>query len=69
MEELTNLDDSPLLKELLIMYVTRQYEKKAELDDWHLLQEYNWLKKNNQLNELFIEEALTNSMKDEHCTG
>lgn len=63
MEEITNLDNSPLLKELLIMYVTRQYEKNAELDDWHLLQEYSWLKNNNQLDELFKEECLKNSLE------
>ncbi len=69
MEEVTNLDHSPKLKELLIMYVSRKYEEDAQYDDWHLFQEYSWLKNNNKLDELFKEECLTNRLNDEHYRG
>ena len=69
MEEVTNLEHSPKLKELLTMYVSRKYEEDAQYDDWHLLQEYSWLKNNNKLDELFKEECLTNRLNDEHYRG
>ena len=69
MEKVTDLNHSPMLKELLIMYVSRKYEENARYDDWHLFQEYIWLRDNNLLNELFQEECLTNRLNDEHYTG
>lgn len=66
MEEVTNLDHSALLKELLIMYISRKYQEDAVYDDWHLFQEYSWLRNNNKLDELFKEECLTNRLNDEH---
>jgi hypothetical protein len=45
MEEVTNLEHSPRLKELLIMYISRKYEEDGQYDDWQLYQEYVWLKK------------------------
>ena len=69
MEEVTNLDHSPMLKELLIMYISRKYEEDAIFDEWHLFQEYIWLKNNNQLDELFKEECLTNRLDDENYSG
>lgn len=69
MEEVTDLKHSPRLKELLIMYVSRQYEENARFDDWHLFEEYKLLKRNNQLDELFKEECFTNRMNDEGYTG
>jgi hypothetical protein len=66
MEEVTNLDHSPKLKELLIMYISRKYENDAIFDDWHLFQEYIWLKNNNLIDELFKEDCLTNRLNDEY---
>jgi hypothetical protein len=69
MEEVTNLEHSPRLKELLIMYISRKYEEDGQYDDWQLYQEYVWLKNNNKLDELFKEECLTNRLNDEHYRG
>lgn len=69
MEEVTNLEHSSMLKELLIMYIARKYEEDAQFDDWHLYQEYIWLKDNAQLDELFKEECLSNRLNDEQYTG
>lgn len=69
MEEVTDLNHSPRLKELLIMYVARTYQENARFDDWHLFEEYKLLKRNNQLDELFKEECLTNRLNDEGYTG
>lgn len=69
MEEVTNLDHSPKLKELLIMYIARKYQEDGLYDDWHLFQEYSWLKNNNKLDELFKEECLTNRLNDEYYRG
>lgn len=57
-----------MLKQLLIMYISRKYEREGIFDDWHLFQEYIWLRNNNLLNELFQEESLTNRLKNEHYT-
>lgn len=69
MENVTNLNHNPLLKKLLIMYVSRKYEEDAKNDDWYLFQEYIWLRNNNLLNELFEEECLTNRLNYERYTG
>ena len=69
MEQVTNLNNSPDLEQLLKMYVSRKYEEEAQFDDWHLFQEYIWLRNNNKLDELFQEECLTNRLKDEQYTG
>jgi hypothetical protein len=69
MEEVTNIDHSPKLTELLKMYIARKYEEDALFDDYHIFQEYTWLKNNNLLDELFKEECLTNRLNDEHYTG
>jgi hypothetical protein len=69
MEQVTNLNNSPELKKLLKMYVSRKYQEEALFDDWHLFQEYIWLRNNNHLDELFQEECLTNRLNDERYTG
>lgn len=66
MEEVTNLNHNPKLRELLIIYIARKYQEDAVYDDWHLFQEYSWLRNNNKLNELFKEECLTNRLNDEY---
>jgi hypothetical protein len=69
MEKVTDLKHSPRLTELLIMYIDRKYEENAIRDDWHLFEEYKLLERNNELNELFKEECLTNRLNDENYTG
>ena len=64
--EINNLEFNPLLKELLIMYVSRMYEECGIYDDEHLLAEYNLLKRNGELHLLFEEENFTNYMKNEY---
>jgi hypothetical protein len=64
MEEVTDLNHSQRLRELLIMYVGRKYEENARFDDWYLFEEYKLLKKYNELDDLFKEECLTNRLND-----
>lgn len=49
MIEITDFKYNPILLSLLVDYCIRTYEESAILDDWHLFQEYNLLKKNNEL--------------------
>jgi hypothetical protein len=58
--QLIHLDFNPILKGLLINYITFQYEGDAKIDDWHVWQEYVYLRDNNLLNDLFIQEYLDN---------
>lgn len=69
MEQVTDLKHSPILRELLINYIARKYQEDAIYDEWHLFQEYIWLRDNNQLDELFKEECLTNRLQDEQYRG
>ena len=69
MEQVTDLNHSPKLKELLIMYISRKYEEDAIFNEWHLYEEYKWLNENNELDKLFKEECLTNRLNDENYTG
>ncbi len=65
MNEILNFELNPLLRQLLVNYSGIMYEGDAIIDDDHLLMEYNWLKDNNMLNELFTAEQLTNSYPHE----
>ena len=69
MGKLETLDNSPVLKGLLVNYILRKYEQEAITDDWHLYKEYSWLYDNNKLNELFVEEALLNGLNDGNDRG
>lgn len=64
MIEITDFKFSPTLRRMLVNYCIRFYEADAIIDDWHLIQEYNLLKKNNELHFLFEEEYLINYLKD-----
>jgi hypothetical protein len=64
--EVTDLKFSPMLKELLIMYVSRQYEENARYEDYYLMAEYELLKRDNKLDLLFIEERLTNILNSDN---
>lgn len=69
MENFINLNNNPMLRELLKLYISIKYENEATYDDYGLFKEYVWLKDNNKLNELFIKENLLNRMDDENYTG
>lgn len=63
--EIVDLKYSPILKELLKMYISRQYEENARFGDYYLMAEYNSLKRDGKLELLFIEERLTNILNQE----
>ncbi len=69
MDEITNLDYAPTLKSLLIEYCLAVYEENAIIDDYHLLAEYNLLKKENNLCLLHELEHFNNRLKDEYTRG
>jgi len=62
--EITDFKYSPKLKSLIIDYVARRYEENAIFDDYHLMMEYELLKKHGELNLLFEEEWFTGYMND-----
>lgn len=45
---------TPLTKQLLINYVTTEYQEEADISDESLKRELYWLYKNNQLSNLII---------------
>ncbi|CAL2101870.1 conserved protein of unknown function [Tenacibaculum sp. 190130A14a] len=62
---LENIDitKTPLIKELLITYAKVTYEEEAIINDDILQEEYNWLVKNNQLEELFLAEYIVTALQ------
>jgi hypothetical protein len=64
MEEFTNFNYRPKLRAMLVDYVLRTYEENSITDDEHLIMEYNYLKKHNELHLLFDEEYLINWLSD-----
>lgn len=64
MIEINDFENNPILQQLIENYCVRIYEEDTIIDDWHLIQEYNLLKKNNELHFLFDEEYLINYLKD-----
>lgn len=64
MEEFTNFKYRPKLRQMLVDYVYRMYEENSITDDEHLIMEYNYLKKHNELHLLFDEEYLINWLSD-----
>ena len=66
MEDVINLNNNPMLRQLLKLFVSTKYENEVSYDDYGLFQEYIWLKDNNKLDELFISENLSNRMDSEH---
>jgi hypothetical protein len=62
--EITNFDFNPQLRELVKNYCEMIYEENSITDDWHLWQEYKLLLKDNNLHELFEVECLLNSWKN-----
>lgn len=56
--ELKDFSRNPKLRELLVNYCLTMYEENAIIDDEHLILEYNWLLKNDELSEMFYIECL-----------
>jgi hypothetical protein len=63
MEEITDLNFTPKLKELLIEYCYMQYEEFAIIDEHHLMMEHELLIRTNKLNELFELEYFQNKLR------
>lgn len=61
--EIKDFNKNPLLRKLLVDYCLSMYEEHAIIDDEHLLKEYNWLKLQNSLVELFSCEYLLNDIE------
>jgi len=57
-----SLEFMPRLKELLTNYILFAYNEYAEITNWHLVEEYLLLKRNNQLHLLFMQELLDNTV-------
>jgi len=66
MEEITNLDFTPHLKNLLTEYCLMHYEEYAIIDDHHLLMELNRLVRENKLLELLELEHFQNRVGHEY---
>ncbi len=58
--EIRDFDLNPILKGLLIEYVLFQYNEYADVSNEGLYAEYLHLEETKRLNELFIQEKLTN---------
>lgn len=61
---ISDLNNSPMLKALLIEFINTNYEENSIYDDDHLLMEYNYLVKFNKLNLLFENEMMNNYFKN-----
>lgn len=64
MTAIKNFEYNPMLKEMLINYCSRIYEKNMILDDKHLIDEYFILMRNNELTFLFEVEYMINFLKN-----
>lgn len=69
MEEMNDFRYNPILRQMLVNYCIRMYEENAILDDEHLMMEYRLLIRDNNLNALFYEEYLLNSLNDDNDRG
>jgi len=59
--EFTDLTNNPILEGLLMNYITATYQFDADLSSESVWAEYNLLKRENRLNDLFIQENLDNT--------
>lgn len=59
--EIINLDNMPSLKKLLINYIHSMYQENAIITHEYLVMEYQLLKRENRLYELFQQELLDNT--------
>lgn len=60
-KEIINLNNLPSLKKLLIDYLQFNFNQDAIITDEYLIEEYQMLKKENRLDELFEQELLNNT--------
>jgi hypothetical protein len=61
MKQPINLINLPKLKALLTSYISMLYEEDAIVTDEYLLMEFNLLKRENRLHELFEQEFYDNT--------
>ena len=64
-EETINLDFCPILKKQLVEWCYALYEENAIIDDEHLIMEYTFLKKENNLHSMIELEYNRNRIKYE----
>ena len=64
MIEIEDFRYNPKLRKMLVNYCLRMYEENAIIDDYHLLEEYKLLKRDNNVHVLFEEEYLINFLRD-----
>ena len=64
MIEIEDFRYNPKLRKMLVNYCLRMYEENAIIDDYHLLEEYKLLKRDNKVHVLFEEEYLINYLRD-----
>lgn len=58
-----NLDNNPILKQLIKIYISAKYEENAIYDDHHVLMELNLLIRDNELLTLIGVESLINNFQ------
>jgi hypothetical protein len=63
MIEIEDFRYNPKLRKMLVNYCLRMYEENAIIDDYHLLEEYKLLKRDNNVHLLFEEEYLINFLR------
>lgn len=69
MIEIEDFRYNPKLRKMLVNYCLRMYEENAIIDDYHLLEEYKHLKRDNKVHVLFEEEYLINYLRDGDDSG
>jgi hypothetical protein len=69
MIEIEDFRYNPKLRKMLVNYCLRMYEENAIIDDYHLLEEYKLLKRDNKVHVLFEEEYLINYLRDGDDSG
>jgi hypothetical protein len=69
MFEIEDFRFNPKLRKMLVNYCLRMYEENAIIDDYHLLEEYKLLKRDNMVHVLFEEEYLINYLRDGGDSG
>jgi hypothetical protein len=69
METPNDLNFTPMLKELLTNYIIAKYQEDADTSDEYLWMEYAYMKKNNELGDLFQQEFLASPFHDQNGLG
>lgn len=58
-----NLDNNPILKQLIKIYISSKYQENAIYDDYHVSMELNLLIRDNELLMLIGVESLINNFQ------